>query len=192
MSSQQKRFKRAEPTQHGPLRNPAGERDFNKSRPFSDSMDSAVRTAYTVIDDYMRRGQEAASRYCGNYHQYNDQYNSFGGVGMNDDWNRDPWSSGPPPFGPSSPLMWQMTEAMRTWMTLFYSAYRMPPGGGWGEMPPDWTGRQGHYSDGGQPTAATQGPKSKPTAPAAGPGRLAMTGFGIRYMRPAVFRWLSR
>lgn len=136
MSSQQKRYKRDQPTQDGPVRNSTnGPNAQYHSNPFSDSMDSAVRTAYTVIDDYMRAGQEAASRYCGAHHQFDDHYHPYGHDPYHGDWQQSaPWSGAPSPFGPSSPLMYQMTEAMRTWATLFYSAYRMPSGPGFNPM----------------------------------------------------------
>lgn len=158
MSSQEKRYKRDKPTQTGPVRNPTGGSSAHyHSNPFSDSMDSAVRTAYTVIDDYMRRGYEAANRYCGAHHQYYDHHHQFGHDPYCGDWHQSsPWSGAPSPFGPSSPLMFQMTEAMRTWTTLLYGAYRMPSGPG--SSHPGFNPMDGHVSGPAPPSDHAHNP----------------------------------
>ena len=68
------------------------------------AVECGVQTAYTVIDEYMRRGHEAAGR---------NRERSNGRGEMNDDrQNFGNWSAA---WGPMSPLMAQWTSAMRMW-----------------------------------------------------------------------------
>src|SRR5580658_2495127 len=60
------RLKRPQPARGGPIRNPiAPPRSSPEPAAFAGAavcgaLENGVRTAYAVIDDYMRRGQEAA------------------------------------------------------------------------------------------------------------------------------------
>ena len=80
------------------------------------AMECGVQTAYTVIDEYMARGREAASRF---------QQRPDGRGPMSDDrQNYGGWSTA---WGPMSPFVLPWMNAMRMWtdaLTMF------APGGG--------------------------------------------------------------
>jgi hypothetical protein len=74
------------------------------------AVECGVRTAYSVIDDYMRRGYDAAS---------GSQSGSRERGHMSDDrQNYNAWSTA---WGPASPLMEQWMNAMRTWTEAWSS-----------------------------------------------------------------------
>lgn len=79
------------------------------------ALETAVRTAYDVIDDYMRRGFEAAGS---NQHQSNRRGN------VNDYKTNYNWQN---PWGPMSMLAEQWLIAMRTWSEAWTS---FAPGSG--------------------------------------------------------------
>jgi hypothetical protein len=92
------------------------------------AMECGVQTAYTVIDEYMARGREAAGRY----------HNRPNGRGpMNDDrQNYGGWSTA---WGPMSPFLAPWTNAMRMWtdaLTTF--APGAGPQQGWSTGAPDY------------------------------------------------------
>jgi hypothetical protein len=120
--------KRTLPEQNGPIRNPmAGPRSGAETGAAGDMftaagaavcgvLENGVRTAYAVIDEYMRRGQEAAR-----------------GV-FNDPNRRGPMSDGSGNYGggfnslnnPLAAMAAQWMSAMQAWSQM-WSSY-MPPG----------------------------------------------------------------
>jgi len=82
-------------------------------------LESGVRTAYQVIDEYMRRGYEAAG---------NNQNDPNKRGHMNENRANYNWQN---PWGPMSQLTEQWMMAMRTW-TEAWSAF-VP--GGWPQQP---------------------------------------------------------
>lgn len=83
------------------------------------AVECGVRTAYSVIDDYMRRGYNTAS---------SSQSGSRERGNMSDErQNYNAWSTA---WGPASPLMDQWMNAMRTWTEAWSSmAQGMSQGG---------------------------------------------------------------
>jgi hypothetical protein len=87
-----------------------------------DALECGVRTAYAVIDDYMRRGYEAArlnqnpSNNRGDMSQHRGNYGGYS------------------PWGPMGPMMDAWSSAFRMWTEAWFS---MMPGarGGWGMGP---------------------------------------------------------
>ena len=84
------------------------------------AVERGVETAYTVIDDYMMRGRQAANR-----HQERN-----GRPGMNDEQQRygPSWGAG---AGPMSPVMAPWFQMMRLWtdaMTAFVGGGGGPAG----------------------------------------------------------------
>ncbi len=145
MSETRERIRRTAPERSGPIRNPiipfpgngpeAPARAENSGTPGVDANSAAsansplrgalecgVRTAYSVIDDYMRRGYEAArlnqnpSHERGNMNQHKPGYGQY-----------NPW-------GPMGPMMDAWSSAFRMWTEAWFS---MMPGarGGWGQWP---------------------------------------------------------
>ena len=84
------------------------------------AVECGVRTAYSVIDEYMRRGYDAAS---------GSQRGSRERGNMSDDrQNYNAWSTA---WGPVSPLMDQWMNAVRTWTEAWSSmAQGMSPAAG--------------------------------------------------------------
>lgn len=129
MTTTSTRVKRPEPAQNGPVRSPMASPQRSPAEAgtpgeiFSAAgaavcgvLENGVRTAYAVIDDYMRRGQEAAR---GAFNDPNrrgpmsDDRGNYGG-GFNS-WNN-----------PMAAMAEQWMMAMRTWSQM-WSAYA-PPG----------------------------------------------------------------
>ena len=130
MNSSHSRLKRAAPERSGPKRNPlVSAANGAASKPASIAnaalggpLECGVRTAYAVIDEYMRRGYEAArsqERHTGESNMNNEKPN-YGNF-------FNPW-------GPAAPMMEQWATAMRAW-TEAWSAFI--PGmaqTGWGQQ----------------------------------------------------------
>lgn len=110
MNAPEERYRRPQSAQQHPRRNAAGgPTDTQAHYAAPGSIDSVVRTAYSVIDDYMRRGYEAAT-----HHHDKTQWSGA----MDEGWNNYKVQSN---FGgPGSQLMTQLADAMRAWTTLLY------------------------------------------------------------------------
>lgn len=122
------RVTRTPPERSGPIRNPMSPRPRAASGTGAPSdpigvagaavfgaLENGVRTAYAVIDEYMRRGQETArSMFVDSYRRgpMNDEKNNFGG--------------GYTPWNPMSMFTEQWMMAMRMWGQAWSSF--MPPG----------------------------------------------------------------
>jgi hypothetical protein len=132
MKPSSERLKRTNPEQDGPIRNPVAPRANPEARPPRDplsaanavvfgALESGVRTAYAVIDEYMRRGQDAAR----------DTINDPTRRGfMSDDKTNFPGGYNAPgynPWGSMSMFTDQWMAAMRAWSQA-WSAF-VPPGG---------------------------------------------------------------
>jgi len=132
MKPRVQRRKRTPPEQNGPVRNPVAPRNKPESGtprdPFSTAgaavfgaLENGVRTAYAVIDEYMRRGQEAAR----------DIFNDPNRRGfMSDDKTNfpggyNPWNN---PMASMSMFTEQWMAAMRAWGQA-WSAF--VPSAGW-------------------------------------------------------------
>jgi hypothetical protein len=107
------RLHRVPPERSGPIRNPLVR--GNSSTPFPrgtlrDVVECGVQTAYSVIDEYMRRGYQAA-------HHNERNGNSKGH--MSNERSNYGWSN---PWGPMTPLMEQWMAAFRMW-TDAWSAF---------------------------------------------------------------------
>src|ERR1700693_3957191 len=107
MSAGERRARAAPPERIGPIRNPLSSPAHAETtgNPFRDTLECGVQTAYTVIDDYMRRGYEAARSMRdhpndrGNMQDYGPNY---GG-----------WSN---PWGPMAAPFQQWLGAMQAWV----------------------------------------------------------------------------
>jgi hypothetical protein len=90
------------------------------------ALECGVRTAYAVIDDYMKRGYEAARN------NSSQNGNSSHGGEKNPMSNEKPnytnWTN---PWGPMSPLMEQWTMAMRAWTDAWSAFIPGARPGGW-------------------------------------------------------------
>ena len=136
MSPSSPRMTRPELKQDGPIRNPVASQPRGAAAPpdlisaagaaVCGALENGVRTAYAVIDEYMRRGQEAAR---GIFNDSNmrgtmsDERGNFGG-------GFGPGGFGPGGFNPMNPLSMaaeQWMLAMRAWSQAVTSY--MP--GGW-------------------------------------------------------------
>jgi hypothetical protein len=127
MTTSASHVKRATPAQSGPIRNSmasprsavdagaAGEMFTAAGAAVCGVLENGVRTAYAVIDEYMRRGQETARSV------FNDP--NRGGP-MSDD--RGSYGGGFNAPNPLAAMAEQWMMAMRTWSQM-WSAY-MPPG----------------------------------------------------------------
>jgi hypothetical protein len=122
------REKRTPPERSGPIRNPmaprphAGSGSSAPGDPISlvgtavfGAVENGVRTAYAVIDEYMRRGQETAR---------NMFVDSYRRGPMSDD--RSNFGGGYNPWNPMSTFTEQWMMAMRMWSQAWSSF--MPPG----------------------------------------------------------------
>src|SRR5215472_17569126 len=127
------RRKRVSPEQEGPIRNrlttppeanrprtseahppPSGSRE-SAGDALRDALECGVRTAYTVINEYMRRGYEAARASQSTQHDRGDMRDDTRGyTGWNNPWN------------PISNPMQQWASMMRAWAEA-WSAFA--PGG---------------------------------------------------------------
>jgi hypothetical protein len=136
MNRSDTRVKRERPERTGPIRNPlmpppkvngAASHDGGQpgSRPgwtsegtLRDALECGVRTAYTVIDEYMRRGYEAAR---------NNRDNQTEGGYMRD--YRNYYSSGTNPWGWFASPMLPWMSLMRAWsdMLCAFTPGCMPP-----------------------------------------------------------------
>ena len=129
------RSKRVPPARTGPLRNPmaAGtpQSGPNPARAvpraeangvLQKALECGVQTAYAVIDDYMKRGYEAARK-------SRDNPNNRGHMGEEKS-SYNNWSN---PWGTISPLMEQWSVAMRAWSDAWST---MMPGARPGMWPP--------------------------------------------------------
>jgi hypothetical protein len=144
MTMNSSRVKRTPSKQGGPIRNPmapsqgraaepgnAGEMFTAAGAAVCGVLENGVRTAYAVIDEYMRRGQEAARGVFNDPNRrgpMSDERGNFGG-GFNS-WN-----------SPMAAMAEQWMTAMRTWSQM-WSAY----------VPPAW------QQPGMNPFAYAQGP----------------------------------
>ncbi len=81
-------------------------------------VERGVETAYVVIDEYIRRGQEAAGR--------RTQSNHSGGSMSQPPNSQNSYGSGPNPWGPMNPLMAPWMQAMQMWTNSMMSF--MPTG----------------------------------------------------------------
>jgi hypothetical protein len=122
------RITRTPPERGGPIRNPMSTRPDPGSRNSAPgdpigaagaavygALENGVRTAYAVIDEYMRRGQETART------MFNDPYKRGP---MNDD--KGNFGGGYNPWNPMSMFTEQWMMAMRMWSQA-WSGF-MPPG----------------------------------------------------------------
>jgi hypothetical protein len=107
------------------------------------AMECGVQTAYTVIDEYMARGREAASRF---------QNRPDGRGPMSDDrQNYGGWSTA---WGPMSPFLVPWTNAIRMWseaLTMFVPGGGGPQGwnpGAAGYAPPSTAGGAAPFAGG--------------------------------------------
>ena len=111
------RLKRTSPERDGPIRNPMTPRSRTQTEtgaprdPFAaastavyGALENGVRTAYAVIDEYMRRGQNTARA------MFNDSYRRGP---MNDD--RGNFGGGYNPWNPMEMFTEQWMTAMRMW-----------------------------------------------------------------------------
>jgi hypothetical protein len=88
------------PERGGPLRNSLGQPPYGPS--LCDPLENGVRTAYAVIDDYLRRGQQAARTY-NDSNRRDDMSDYKGNYGGYNPWN------------PLAMLTEQWMMAMRAW-----------------------------------------------------------------------------
>lgn len=129
MKSSGPRLKRTPPAQSGPIRNGAAPPQSSAKTtapkdPISAAgeavcgvLENGVRTAYAVIDEYMRRGQDAAR----------DIFNDPNRRGaMNDE--RSNFPGGYNPSNPMAMFAEQWMTAMRAWSQAWSS---FAPGGAW-------------------------------------------------------------
>jgi hypothetical protein len=84
------------------------------------ALECGVQTAYAVIDDYMKRGYEAARK-------SRDNPNNRGHMGEEKS-SYNNWSN---PWGTVSPLMEQWTVAMRAWSDAWSTLMPGARPGGW-------------------------------------------------------------
>jgi hypothetical protein len=127
MSSSPFRMKRDVPERSGPVRNPlvsaiSGTARAPQAEPgglLRGALECGVRTAYSVIDEYMKRGYEAARQYRETSEDKGHMSNQRSNYG---NWNNA--------WGPMTPLVDQWSAAMKFWMDAWSSF--MPGGrGGW-------------------------------------------------------------
>ena len=109
MSASPTRLKRITPERSGPIRNPIRPMPFGADQtarpgpsPFG-TLENGVRTAYAVIDDYLRRGQEAARGIYNDSNRRDDMSDYRGNFGGYNPWN------------PLAMLTEQWMVAMRAW-----------------------------------------------------------------------------
>src|SRR5262245_52653746 len=109
MSAPTTRFKRTPPARSGPVRNRFAPQTFDRKHgaypgpsPFA-PLENGVRTAYAVIEDYLRRGQIAAFDIYNNSNRQDEMSDYRGNTG------------GCNPFNPFSMLTDQWLMAMRAW-----------------------------------------------------------------------------
>lgn len=127
MTPDDRRARREPPERMGPIRNPLTPTPqmSQPGNPFRDALECGVRTAYTVIDDYMRRGYEAAR-------SSRDQANRRGNM-PDDNQNYGGWNN---PWGPMAAPFQQWMYAMQAWMNAWSG---FVPGGWpqqmWGTFP---------------------------------------------------------
>ena len=112
MTPDEPRAKRVPPERAGPVRN-----SFfppppmpHPGNPLRDALECGVRTAYTVIDDYMRRGYEAAR-------STRDHANRRGNM-PDENQNYGSWNN---PWGPMAAPFQQWMFAMQAWMSAWSS-----------------------------------------------------------------------
>jgi hypothetical protein len=116
MSKTHSRLKRIPPERNGPIRNPligAGPAPPPTPGPtpaaaLRGALECGVRSAYAVIDEYLKRGYEAARQ---NNHQQNGRDYMNG-----EKPNYGTWSN---PWGPMAPLFDQWSAAMRMWAEMW-------------------------------------------------------------------------
>jgi hypothetical protein len=127
MKPSSQRFKRTPPKQNGPIRNPVAPRANPEAGSPRDPLSAAgavvfgalengVRTAYAVIDEYMRRGQDAAR----------DIFNDPTRRGFMSD-EKTNFPGGYNPWNSMGMFTDQWMAAMRAWSQA-WSAF-VPPGG---------------------------------------------------------------
>ena len=133
MKPSSQRLKRTPPKQNGPIRNPVAPQTEPDASALRDpvsaagaamfgALENGVRTAYAVIDEYMRRGQDAAR----------DIFNDSTRRGfMSDDKSDFPGgynSQGYNPWNSMGMFTDQWMAAMRAWSQAWSSVV---PNGGW-------------------------------------------------------------
>jgi hypothetical protein len=112
------------------------------------AVECGVRTAYSVIDEYMKRGREAASQRDGN-HTWSDT--------MSERPAYDMWSA---TWGPMWPFVAPWMQATRAWAAAMSAPFGGAPGMTPGEPPPGFP-----YGPGGPWGApAWRGPGGTPQA----------------------------
>jgi len=150
MSKTHSRLKRIPPERGGPIRNPligAGPAvpltpGATPGAALRGALECGVRSAYAVIDEYLKRGYEAARQ---NHNPSN------GREYMNSEKpNYGSWSN---PWGPMAPLFDQWSAAMKTWAELWAPFL---PGGRQGAWPWPGAGPTGSYAGCYSGTAAPQ------------------------------------
>jgi hypothetical protein len=131
------RLTRTPPEQTGPLRNPMAppqERKVPGGPPpdlFTAAgatvcgvLENGVRTAYAVIDEYMRRGQDAARTIFNDPNRrgfMSDNRSNFPGAGYSYGGGYPPSGGGYPPSNPMAMLAEQWMMMMRMWSNAFSS-----------------------------------------------------------------------
>jgi len=130
-------FKRSPPRQTGPIRNegPSQYSGFESGSrgaagtafdAVKGSVEYGVQTAYMVIEEYMRRGYEAAS-----YFQQGSQPGSDWGDEMNQNqygYNQGDWSTGQMGGGAAQMSQWMqlMQQGMSQWMQMLQMMQSLP------------------------------------------------------------------
>lgn len=138
MNASHSRHKRVQPERGGPIRNPltgAPPRPSTTTGPaeaLRGALECGVQTAYAVIDEYMKRGYEAA--------RMNPLSQNGKGHMSHERQNYGSWSG---PWGPMTPLMDQWASMMKMW-TDAWTAWM--PGGRFGNWPQAWTAAASGFS----------------------------------------------
>jgi hypothetical protein len=93
MSASPTRLKRTPPERSGPLRSALRQPPFvtppaaGCGPSLCEPLENGVRTAYAVIDDYLRRGQQAARIIYNESNRQDDMNDNRGNYGGNNQWN---------------------------------------------------------------------------------------------------------
>jgi hypothetical protein len=138
MNLSESRLKRVPPERIGPIRNLLLNSIPGSNGAQRGPLECAVQTAYAVIDEYMRRGYDAAR-----HNQNNPRQDGQNGTGhmSSERPNYGNWFN---PWGPMMPIVEQWSVAVRAW-TDAWSAFL--PGGRQGTWPSQaWTAAATGYS----------------------------------------------
>jgi hypothetical protein len=149
------RLRRAVPERSGPIRNlltsvhriPASEWG-PPSQPLRGALECGVQTAYAVIDEYMKRGYEAAR----NHNNYSDRRDHVNGKSnpQNERSGYGSWSS---QWGPMTPFIEQWSMAMRAWTDAWSAFVPGMRAGAW--PPPPFNAGGPVYPPPAQPSAVS-------------------------------------